>query len=189
MKQLALPEFGRNVHQMIEYCCEIPDREERNRCAHSIAKIMANLFPELIEGGDDHKIWDQMNIMSDFNLDIDFPYDVISQENLHPKPKTIPYRTAKMRFRHYGRGVEEMIKIVADMPDSEEKEALISRIAHHMKKLMQIHNKEGADNRRIIQDLADFSEGKIMLDPETYVIREFTEPQQQNRQGKKKKKN
>ena len=46
-KKLVLPEYGRNVQQMVDYCVEIPDREERTRCAYTIVQIMGNLFPQL----------------------------------------------------------------------------------------------------------------------------------------------
>ena len=190
LKQMILPEYGRNVHEMVEYCINIPDREERTVCAHTIARIMANLFPELIsEDGSNHKIWDHIMIMSNFNLDIDFPCEVIRKEQLNPKPERIPYGNGRMRHRFYGRNIEGMIDRVAEMPDSEEKEAYISMIAHHMKKLLLAHNREGVDNARVLRDLREYSGGRIDLDPATYILRDFQEiePAPQNKKKKKKK--
>ncbi len=190
MKQIVLPEFGRNIQSMVEYCCAIPDRDERNVCARSIAEIMANLFPQLVgENKDYSQIWDQINIISGFKLDVDFPCDVVTEEKLHPKPRKIPYTASSMRYRHYGKNIEKMIGKVADMEDSEEKDLLISLIAHHMKKLMLIHNKEGVDDAKILRDLAEYSGGRINLDPSTYLLHEFKESAPATpHKGKKKKK-
>ena len=190
MKPIVLPEFGRNVQGMIDYCVSIPDREERTVCAYAIADIMANLFPELIGANKDYsQIWDQINIISRFKLDIDFPCDVVTKDRLNPKPARIPYTAGSMRYRHYGKSIEKMISTVAEMDEGEEKDILISLIAHHMKKLMLIHNKEGVDDAKILRDLCEYSDGKINLDPQTYLLHEFKEAVPVNQpKGKKKKK-
>lgn len=190
MKRLVLPEYGRNVHRMIEYCVGIPDREERNACARSIARIMANIYSETAQlSPDDPQIWNHMNLMADFKLDVDFPCEVLSRESLTPNPNRVPYPDGKIRFRHYGKGTEQMIKVACEMEDSPERDAFISLVAHHMKKLLTLHNKEAVSNEKVIRDLAEFSGGKIQLDPATYVLRDFQEtPVANNRQGGKKKK-
>ncbi len=190
LENIILPEFGRNIQGMIEYCCSIPDREERTACAYAIAETMASLFPNLVgEKKNYSQIWNEMNIMSRFKLDIDFPYDVITEEKMHPKPEKIPYTASSMRYRHYGKNIEKMIGVVSEMENSEEKDLLISLIAHHMKKLMLIHNKEGVDDAKILRDLAEYSEGRINLDPNTYLLHEFKEATPASTtKGKKKKK-
>lgn len=189
-KPLILPEYGRHIQQMVDHCLSIEDRSERTRCAVRIASIMANLFPELKgENGDNHKIWDHINIMSRFQLDVDFPCEVISSENLNPAPKSIPYTQGFIRYRHYGKNIERMIDIVSDMEGGDEKDMLISMIAHHLKKLMMSHNKESLDDARILKDLNEYSGYRIELDPETYHLRDFRDPSQpQPQQGKKKRK-
>lgn len=187
---VILPEFGRNLQGMVEYCVLLPDREERTRCAYTIAGIMGDIFPELIgENNDYTQVWNQINIMSGFKLDIDFPCEVVTQENLHPKPAKIPYTASAMMYRHYGKNIEKMIRRVSSMEPSEERDALISMIAHHMKKLQLTHNKEGADDAKILRDLCDYSEGAINLDPATYLLHEFREAPQPkpNNKGKNRK--
>ena len=191
LKKITLPEFGRNVQGMVDFCLTIEDREERTVCAYAIADIMANLFPELTGANKDYtKIWNQINIISGFKLDIDFPCEVVTKERLNPKPEKIPYTASSMRYRHYGKNIEKMIETVADMEDGEEKEVLISLIAHHMKKLMLIHNKEGVDDAKILRDLSEYSNGKITLDPKTYLLHEFQEmaPIAPQKGGRRKKK-
>lgn len=175
---LVLPEYGRNVQNMVDFCLTIPDREERTLCAKAIIGVMRKLTPQQANTPEkEQKLWDHLNIMSRFSLDIDFPVEVLSQEELSPVPKPIPYSTNRIRWRHYGKNIEEMVKVVADLSDEEDKDILISMIAHHMKKLQFIHNKEGVDDAKILRDLALYSGGKINLDPETYPLHEFKEVQ------------
>lgn len=189
MEPVLLPEFGRHIQGLVDYCVAIPDRDERTACAYAIADTMASIFPEIVgENGDYSKIWNEINIMSRFELDIDFPCDVITAEKLNPKPEKIPYSNPQMRFRHYGKNIEKMIKVVSDLEDGPEKESLVSMIAHHMKKLLLQHNKEGVDDAKILRDLALYSEGKISLDPETYLLHEIREAPAPKVQNKKKKK-
>ena len=35
-KKLVMPEYGRNIQNMVDYCITIEDREERKRCADTI---------------------------------------------------------------------------------------------------------------------------------------------------------
>lgn len=185
---IILPEYGRNVEGLVHFCCAIEDRDERTRCAYALVELMANQFPHLVgENGDKSQIWDQINIISKFRLDVDFPCDVVTAEKLNPKPDRIPYTASSMRYRHYGKNIEKMIETVSDMPETEEKAILISMIAHHMKKLMLTHNKEGVDDAKILRDLAEYSGGRINLDPSTYLLHEFKEVEIST-PGKNKKK-
>lgn len=190
LKKLTLPEYGRNIQQMVDHCLTIEDREERTRCAHSIINIMGNLFPNLRNVEDfKHKLWDHLAIMSDFKLDIDYPCEIIKPDNLNSQPNKIEYSTSNIRYRHYGRNIEEMIKKASEMEEGEERDALISLIAHHMKKLMLAVNNEGVDDAKILKDLRDYSHGAINLNHEEYHLHEFKEaPTQQQNAGKKKKK-
>lgn len=188
MEPILLPEYGRHLQGLVDYCVAIPDREERTACAYAIADTMASIFPELVSDPNDRsKVWNQINIMSRFELDIDFPCDVITAEKLNPKPEKIPYSNPEMRFRHYGKNIEKMIDVVAGLEEGEEKDLLVSMIAHHMKKLMLQYNKEGVDDAKILRDLALYSGGRIDLDPKTYLLHELREAPQAQIHNKKKK--
>ncbi len=191
LKKLALPEYGRNIQQMVDYCCTIEDREERTKCAYSIIATMGNLFPQLRDEADYvHKLWDHLAIMSDFKLDIDYPYEVVKAETLDSKPDPMNYKLENIKMRHYGKLIERMIERACECPDGEEKDALVMLIANHMKKQIFQINKEDVEDAKIFNDLAFYSKGKITLDPATHTLHQFKEaptatPKQQ---GKKKKK-
>ena len=109
--KLIMPEYGRNIQQLVAFAQTIEDREERTRCVQTIINIMGNLFPYLRDVNDfKHKLWDHVAIMSDFKLDIDFPYEILLAENLYTRPEISPYKKSRIRYQHYGRTLEEMIE-------------------------------------------------------------------------------
>ena len=154
--KLIMPEYGRNIQQMIEHAMTIEDREERTRCVKTVINIMGNMFPYLRDVNDfKHKLWDHVAIMSDFKLDIDYPFEIVRPENLYTYPEKIPYKNSRIRYMHYGRTIEEMIEKVSDYPEGEEKKELIRLIANQMKKCFLTWNKELVDNRKILDDLRE----------------------------------
>ncbi len=161
-KKLLLPEYGRNIQKMVNHLLTIEDKEERNKQAKAVVAVMGNLNPHLRDISDfKHKLWDHIAIISDFKLDIDFPYDVPQRELLTDKPKTVPYHKGRIRFRHYGRVVEEMIAKACDFEEGEEKDLLILTLANHMKKVYLIWNKETVEDTLILNDLRTLAQGKL----------------------------
>ncbi len=191
MQPLILAEYGRNIQNLVDFCVSIPDREERTRCAHAIADIMTILFPALKKDPNDRKkIWDHINIMSRFELDIDFPLPVIQEEEANPSPEAIPYSNSReIVFRYYGKHLQNMVRTVAEMEDSEDRFNMIGVIANHMKKLMLAHNKEGVSDAKVLRDLCFLSDGKIDLLPGDIYLHDYQEVQQPMKQKQGKKKN
>ena len=163
-KRLPLPEYGRSVQNMIDYAVTIKDRSERQRCANTIITIMGNMFTHLRDVPDfKHKLWDHLAIMSDFKLDIDYPYEIVRKESLSLKPERLTYNLNRIHFRHYGRNLEAIIRKAADMPEGDERDALINLLANNMKKNYYAWNKDNTDEDKIIEDLRLLSDGKIDL--------------------------
>ena len=122
---MELPEYGRSVQNMVDHALTIEDKEERQRCANTIVNIMGGMFPHLRDVPDfKHKLWDHLAIMSDFKLDIDYPFEIVKREELEMKPGKIAYPDKAIRYRHYGRFLESMIKKLSEMEEGEEKQAL-----------------------------------------------------------------
>ena len=134
LKKLVLPEYGRNIQQMVDHCLTIEDRDERTHCAYTIVQNMANMFPQLRAETDyQHKLWDHLMIMSGFKLDVDFPFDdIIREESLDTKPDPITYELEPIQYRHYGKNIERMIERAATYPEGEERDALVMLLANHM---------------------------------------------------------
>lgn len=174
LKKLILPEYGRNIQQMVDYCLTIADKEERTRCANTIVKTMAVLFPKIREQEDyRQKLWDHLAIMSDFNLDIDWPVEVISADERQTTPDKVAYVSSEMPYRHYGKCIQRMISRAVLMEAGEEKDALIMLLANHMKKLMMTFNQDNVEDTRIFKDMAEMSHGEIILTPENHRLLDF----------------
>ncbi len=110
------------------------------------------------------KLWDHLTIMSDFSLDIDAPFPPPDTLTLNKKPNAIPYNNDRIRFKHYGRVIESMIKKAIEFEEGEEKNALIEIIANHMKKLYVTWNRDIVSDEIIFEDIYTISGGKINVD-------------------------
>ena len=190
-KRLALPEYGRNIQNMVDHCLTIENRNERNRCANTIISIMGNMFPHLRDVNDfKHILWDHLAIMADFNLDVDYPYEIIKKENLHQRPPHVPYSETEIIYKHYGQTLERLINKAILMEEGKEKETLIHLIANQMKKSFLLWNKDSVDNKKILKDLAELSEKQIIRDVETFKMADASELiDTSQRNNKKNKKN
>lgn len=191
LKKLALPEYGRNIQNMVDFCLTIEDRNERTKCANAIINIMGNMFPHLRDVNDfKHILWDHLAIMSDFNLDIDYPYEIIKKENLYSKPGNVPYSRPTMHYKHYGKTLEKLIDIAANYPEGKEREQLIWLVLNHMKKTYIQWNKD-VDDAKIFMDLYELSNRKIDLRNSDMKLADMKEQnqrkQQRNNNGQKKK--
>jgi len=185
-KKLVLPEYGRNVQKMVEHVLSIEDRDERNKAAKTLINIMGNLNPHLRDQGDyKHKLWDHLAIMSEFKLDIDSPYEKPEPSRLAEKPKSIPYSQEKIRFKHYGKFIEMMVKKGVEMEDGEEKEFLIRLLANHMKKSYLTWNRENVSDEQIFSDLRELSGGKINIQAEDFKLSETRDILYKNRSKKR----
>ncbi len=163
-QKLVLPEYGRNIQKMIEHIINIKDREERNRAAKTIISIMGNVNPHLRDISDfKHKLWDHLALISDFKLDIDYPYETIAKETLLEKPKKIPYQHSKIKYLHYGRLIEQLIHKAAELEEGEEKNKLIMLTLNHMKKSYLNWNRNQVNDDFIFNNMKELSVGKIEI--------------------------
>jgi len=191
-KRLSLPEYGRNIQNMVDHCLTLTDRDERNKCADTIISIMGNMFPHLRDVNDfKHILWDHLAIMADFKLDVDYPYEIIRKEQLEKHPPQIPYHDSEIIYRHYGEILDHMISKASEMEEGEAKEELIRLIANQMKKSYLQWNKDSVDNWKILKDLADISEGRIIRYENTIKLADIVEiieapPRPTGKKNKKK---
>jgi len=172
-KKLVLPEYGRNIQKMIGLAKAEPDAEKRNKMAQAIIAIMGNMNPHLRDIVDfKHKLWDHLAIISEFDLDIDSPYELPKIETLREKPEQVPYNSKDAKFKHYGQTIEKMVQVAIDMEDGELKDILIQLIANHMKKSYLTWNKEAVADEQIFKDLKILSGGKIDITTEQATLTE-----------------
>ncbi|WP_185872123.1 DUF4290 domain-containing protein [Blattabacterium cuenoti] len=165
--KLVRPEYGRNIHKMINYAIQIKNRKKRNRCAWVIIKLMTDsIHPRLKKSIPyfQHKLWNQLFIMSNYKLDIDTPFP-------KPKPKKIKELSYKKvvypkylnDFKYYGKIIRNMIHVAVHCKNVQKKEGLFYAIANTMKKNYLRWNKNIVEDNIIFKDLKEISKGKICL--------------------------
>jgi len=188
-KKLALPEYGRNVQNMVDHLLTIQDKDERNRAAKTVIDVMGNLYPYLRDVAEfNHKLWDHLAIMADFKLDIDYPYEPPSPDILTEKPNKIPYAQFPIKYRHYGLITERMIEKISEF-EGEEKEILTLQLANQMKKSYAAWNKGAVEDEKIFLDLEELSEGKLKLNSALQPINETKNILSNNNNKNKNRKN
>jgi hypothetical protein len=172
-KKLALPEYGRHIHKLVDYIVNIKDPEERNKATRALINIMGNLNPHLRDVADfKHKLWDHLAIISDFKLDIDSPYPVPTIAILTEKPRIVPYNQGSITYKHYGKVLERMVKKATEMPDNDEKKVLIEALANIMKKQYLTWNREAVNDSNIFKDLSELSNKLINISTQDMKLSE-----------------
>ena len=162
---LIIPEYGRHIQKMVDQAVGCPDKKERNKMAKAIIGVMGNLNPHLRDVPDfQHKLWDQLFIMSGFNLDVDSPFPKPSKEIYEEKPEKLNYPQNHPKYRFYGNNIKKMIDVATNWDEGEMKKELIYVIANHMKKCFLKWNKDSVDDVVIFNHILELSNGKIKID-------------------------
>jgi hypothetical protein len=161
---LIIPEYGRHLQKLIDQATLIADREERNKAARYIIQVMGSLNPHLRDVPDfQHKLWDQIFIMSDFKLEVDSPYPIPTRDVINLKPERLAYPQKNPKYRFYGNNIKYMIEVANKWEDGDMKSGLVKVIANHMKKSYLSWNKDTVTDAVIFEHLFELSDGKINL--------------------------
>ncbi|MFI1743113.1 DUF4290 domain-containing protein [Thalassobellus sediminis] len=163
-EHLIIPEYGRHMQKMINHAKSRETKEEREKLAKAIISVMGNMQPHLRDVPDfQHKLWDQLFIMSNFELDVDSPYPIPTKEIYEERPEPLEYPQNFPKYRFYGNNIKTMIDVANTWEDGELKEALTYTIANHMKKCFLNWNKDTVEDEVIFGHLFELSKGKIDL--------------------------
>ena len=174
--QLIIPEYGRHVQLMINQILETKDREERNKMAKAVIGIMGNMNPHLRDVPDfQHKLWDQLFIMSNFELDVDSPYEKPQKEVLQQKPDRLAYPQRNPKYRFYGNNIKSMINVAVNWEEGDLKNALVFNIANHMKKCFLNWNKDTVQDEVILNHLLELSDNKLKVSEEDLPLTDTSE--------------
>lgn len=167
-EKLIISEYGRHIQKMVDYAANLNDRVERQKMAEGIIDLMGELNPHLRDVDDfKHKLWDHLFIMSDFKLDVNSPYEKPELEKLYEKPEPLAYPNSKIRFNHYGKVVEMMIQEACKMEEGELREKLTLAIANQMKKSYVNWNRDSVEDKLILKQLNELSNGQLSLSENT----------------------
>jgi len=102
--------------------------------------------------------------MSNFELDVDSPYEKPKQEVLNEKPKQMVYPSSKIRYGHYGKYTQSILEAAKEVAEPLEKEYLKSTMANFMKKQFLAYNNDTVENHVIAQQLKELSKGELILE-------------------------
>lgn len=186
--ELILPEYGRNIQNMVEIAKNITERTERNRCARTIIDCMGNLFPYLRDNeAFRHKLWDHLALMANFDLDIDYPFEINTRQKNSTKPEPIPYDCSSITDRHYGRFISQFIHRFADDPQLAHRQELIIMTANYMKRCYNMYNQNNVDDATIFNDLYRLSDHKIDLRHSGITLQDMSNERRKNNDNKNKK--
>ena len=188
--KLVISEYGRHIQKLVEHAMTLKDKKERQKMANGIIDIMGELNPQLRDVADfKHKLWDHLFVISNFELDVDSPYEKPIIEKLFEKPEPLAYPNSKIKYNHYGKVIEIMIDEAVKMEDQELKSKLVIAIANQMKKSYVNWNLDTVEDEVILNQLTKISKSKLSV-PEGTELSKFTpNPKQQNPHARKKKKN
>ena len=190
-ERIKLNEYGREIQQMVDYCVTIPDREERQACAEAIIDTMRKMNPSDQNINDRMQtLWDHLALMSDFKLDIDYPVEITTAEQMASKPEPVAYPNTRIPVRHYGRALFELFDTLKTMEPGEERDTLVRMTANQMKRCLLLWGHGNGDDEKVADDLARFTDGVIQLDLESFRFDKIDvlSIAQQAKQKKQKKK-
>ncbi len=164
---IILKEYGRNVQKLVNYIRTIPDKEKRTKMATTLIELIKQLAPVVKEAHENpQRMWDDLYIIADFNLDIDNPFTTPDRTILFKKPRKMEYPQSDVRFKHYGKNVERLIKEAIKKEDPIEREEATIYLGKLMKTFYSNWNKETLDDSVIVKDLQIMSQGKLTLNLE-----------------------
>ena len=187
---LHIPEYGRNVQKMVDYLKTIEDRNKRNEQARAIIKVMEILNPAVhLQENYEQKLWDHLFIIADFELDVDSPYPMPEREIMNRRPEIVPIDKKPLRASHYGRNIENMIDLVAQKEDGDEKNSMISVLAGYMRQQYLIWNKDTVSDETIFQDIEKLSDYRIKVPEGLQIVKANAQGWQKNHKQKNNQKN
>lgn len=165
---LTLKEYGRNVQNLVDFIRSTDDKEKRNKYASVLVELMKIINPDYKKEAAEYtqKVWDDLFIISNFNLDVESPYPIPESTILDKKPNRVRYQSNEIKHRHYGRNLEILIQKAIDVKDPEEKESAIIMIGKLMKTFYQTWNRDLIEDESVMKTLRILSNNQLDIDIE-----------------------
>ena len=192
---ITLKEYGRNVQKLVEHIKTFPSIEKRTELAYTLIELIKQLTPSLKDQPENpQRIWDDLYIMADFDLDVNSPFPKPEPDILFKKPDTMEYPQTQVKFRHYGKNIEKLVKEALKIEDEQEREDAIIYLGKLMKTFYSNWNKESLDDSVILKDIQLMSGGALNINIEKvrednlfeklYKDKKKPKPNNNNRPGK-----
>ena len=186
-EKLMMPEYGREIQKMVDLAVSLPTKEERQKCASTIIQLMETKVPQITDSSDyEQTLWDHLYLMSHKQLDIDWPFDVSEAEKILSKPQPMQLPKDDVKLRHYGKLICELFEKLKTMPAGEERDALTLYTANQMKRDLATWGHGSAEDERVANDLARFTDGVIQIDLNSFRFEKVTVAEETKKTKKKK---
>jgi len=169
-EDIVIAEYGRNIQELIQHAKTIEDAEHRQAYIEEVVNLMQQLHPQA-KNVDDYiaKLWSHVFRIADYDLDVTPPCEILPKEELYKRPEMIPYPSKRVRYRHYGKNVQEMVKKAAAMEDEDIQEEYVNVIGSYMKMAFQNWNHSDVTDKLIRRDLNKISMGELELDEDADI--------------------
>lgn len=165
LEPLIQKEYGRNVQKLAGHLLTLTDRDKRTRLAHALIELMREIHPNMREGQDyTMKLWDDLYILTGFNLDVDSPYPPPEKSALGKKPQRVPYTLHEFKYKQYGYQVYMLIAKAAEIADPEEQLRAVSYLGRLMKTFNQNWTDKNIEDEVIVQQMREISKGRLDVD-------------------------
>ena len=167
---IIIPEYGRNIQLLIEHAKTIENKAERQVFIETIVDLMQRLHPQT-RNVDDYiaKLWSHVFRIADYELDVDPPCKILSREEVCKKPEQLPYPTNDVKYRHYGKNVQEMVRKASAMEDDDMQEEYVQVIGSYMKMAYKTWNRENVSDEMIRKNLVKISDGELELEEDANI--------------------
>lgn len=166
LETLTIPEYGRNVQNLVNHCKTIEDKKKRQAAAEEIVALMSRMnTPSKMTPEFNLKLWKHFLIISDYEIEVDMPEGVSKDpddEGLSPdKPD---YPTYLRKFRHYGHFVQHMVDKAKAMEEGPLRDQFFRIIGSYMKLAYRTWNSSHYVSDEIIkEDLASMTDGSFVM--------------------------
>ena len=181
---IILKEYGRNIQNLVEYIRSVPDKDKRTELAYTLIELIKLLNPTVRESIENpQRLWDDLMIIADFNLDVNNPFNPPERDILSKRPKKVPYPQTDVRYKHYGKNIERLVQEAMKKEDPKEREELIIYLGRLMKTFYGNWNKETLDDSVILKDIAQMSKGQLTMSLEKVREENLFDPLYRERAG------
>ncbi len=183
-QHIILKEYGRNIQNLVEYIRSVPDKDKRTELAYTLIELIKLLNPTVRESVENpQRLWDDLMIIADFNLDVNNPFNLPDRDILSKRPKKVPYPQTDVRYKHYGKNIERLVQEAMKKEDPKEREELIIYLGRLMKTFYGNWNKETLDDSVILKDIAQMSKGQLTMSLEKVREENLFDPLYRERSG------
>ena len=165
-EKLTIPEYGRNVQNLIKHAKTIENDEERQHFVNAIIDLMHQMNPAHRNNSEyREKLWRHLFRIADFDINVTPPSgDIPTPESTKLEPANVEYSVRDRQYRHYGNHVKTMIAKAIEMEDEEKRTEFAETIGAYMKLAYRTWSRDHYVSDEIIRnDLKKLSNGVLIV--------------------------